>query len=251
MRWVLPLLIFASPVAAAEENAYLIAFTEGRYEEAAQLITQSANPDSLAFAARSLLADAMSAVDYVPPPARIAQAETYARQALAANPNHVEARLQLAIALSLKARPLSTREAMRTGYGEQAKSLVESVLEDDPENAYAHGFLSVWHVEVRRRGGAFGASVMGASVKKGRAHYHRAIAQSPGDASIHWQYARALTALNAKKYKDEIEAALQAALSCGAETTLEHVMQGRARRLQSTLHSEKRSVSERVASEML
>ncbi len=140
---------------------------------------------------------------------------------------------------------------MRSGYGEQAKALVESVLEDDPENAYAHGFLSVWHVEVRRRGGAIGASIMGASIKKARTHYRAAIEQSPGDASIHWQYARALTALNAKKYRKDIETALQAALTCGAETTLEHVMQDRARLLQTTLHSEKRSVSERVASEML
>ena len=251
MRWVLPLLILASPIAAAEENAYLIAFTEGRYDEAAQLLDQSSSPDNLAFAARSLLADAMSAADYVPPEAHLDRAEMYARDALQADPNHIEARLQLAIALSLKARPLSTREAMRTGYGEQAKALVDGVLEDDPDNAYAHGFLSVWHIEVRRRGGAIGASVMGASVKKGRAHYQTAIAQSPGDASIHWQYARALTALNAKKFRDEIEAALDAALTCGAETTLEHVMQDRARVLQTTLHSQKRSVSERVASEML
>ena len=251
MRWVLPLLILASPIAAAEENAYLIAFTEGRYDEAAQLLDQSSSPDNLAFAARSLLADAMSAADYVPPAAHLDRAEVYARDALQADPNHIEARLQLAIALSLKARPLSTREAMRTGYGEQAKALVESVLEDDPDNAYAHGFLAVWHLEVRRRGGAIGGSIMGASVNKARRHYHAAILSAPEDASIHWQYARALTALNAKRYREEIMISLDAALDCQSETLLEDVMQRRATTLRAELETKGWKRAEKIAALML
>ena len=244
-------MIWLSPAALADEDAHLIAFTEGRYEDAAAIAQTTASADGLAFAARSLLAEAMSAPDFIPPASLVDQAEDYARAALASAPDHIEGRLQLAIALSLKARPLSTREAMRTGYGENARDLAEAVLEDDPANPYAHGFLAVWHLEVRRRGGAFGASLLGASVKKGRRHYHAAIAASPEDASIHWQYARALAALNAKKYREEIDAGLQAALDCNTDSSLEGVMRERAEVLLKTLHAQKRSVTEALAAEML
>jgi len=251
MRWTIALILALTPAAFAEDEAHLIAFTEGRYEDAAELAQERTSPDRLAFAARSLLAEAMSAPDFVPPPLLLDEAETYARSALDADPTHVEGRLQLAIALSLKARPLSTREAMRTGYGEDAKSLVENVLEDDPDNPYAHGFLAVWHLEVRRRGGAIGASILGASVKKGRRHYQTAIEASPGDASIHWQYARALASLNARKYRAEIATSLQAALDCRADSILEDVMRRRAEMLQFTLENEDRTVTQLLATEML
>jgi hypothetical protein len=251
MRWTIALIMALSPAAFAQDDAHLIAFTEGRYEDAAELAQQTESADHLAFVARSRLAEAMSAPDFVPPPMLLDEAEAFAREALEVDPTHIEGRLQLAIALSLKARPLSTREAMRAGYGETAKTLVESVLEDDPQNSFANGFLAVWHLEVRRRGGAFGASVLGASVKKGRRHYQAAVDASPGDASIHWQYARALASLNAKKYRAEIEASLQAALDCRTDSTLEDVMRRRAELLQFTIQNEDRSVTQLLATEML
>lgn len=235
----------------ADENAYYVAFTEGRYADAASIVESSSTPDSLAFAARSHLAEAMSVSDFVPPAELINEAELLARAALSDNPQHIEARLQLAIALSLKTRPMTNRQAMRAGYGEEAKRLVESVLEDDPTNTYAHGFLSIWHIEVRRRGGVFGASIMGASVKNARQHYQSAIAISPDEASVHWQYARALAALNAKKFRNEIDSALIAAMSCGTDSSLELVMQDRAHVLHAALQINKRSETERLAAEML
>lgn len=251
MRWLVALIMLTSFSAAAEDEAHLIAFTEGRYADAASVVETSHAPDNLAFAARSLLAEAISAPDYSVSPSLVEQAEQLAREALLETPDHVEARLQLAIALSLKARPMTIREARRAGYGGDAKHLADSVLDDDPSNTYAHGFLSVWHIEVRRRGGAIGASIMGASVKKARRHYEAAIALSPDDASVHWQYARALTALNAKKYRTDIDAALNRALASRPETSLEQVMQARARELQSVLQTEKRATAESLAARML
>lgn len=251
MRWLLVFLLLLPATAMADDEAHLVAFTEGRYNDAASLAGDVPTPDNLAFAARSLLAQAMSAEDFMPSPQLIDQAEGLSRRALSADPEHVEARLQLAIALSLKARPMSRREAMRSGHGETSRKLSEAVLADDPDNIYAHGFMSVWHVEVRRRGGAIGASMLGASVKQGRKHYSRAAAIAPDDASVHWQYARALAALNARKYRVEIDNALAAAVACQTETTLEAVMRDRAGVLQSALETEKRSVVQRLAAEML
>ncbi|MEM7328856.1 MAG: hypothetical protein AAF437_08970 [Pseudomonadota bacterium] len=251
MRWIAVLFTLSCISAAAAEEAHLIAFTEGRYAEAASVVETSHAPDALAFAARSLLAEAISDEAFNVSPVLIEQAEQLSREALIEAPDHIEARLQLAIALSLKARPMTTRDARRAGYGDDAKRLADSVLEDDPTNTYAHGFLSVWHIEVRRRGGAIGASIMGASIRTAREHYQAAIRLSPDDASVHWQYARALASLNAKKYRREIESALAQALDCGAETRLEQVMQTRARVLQSAIRTEKRAVVEELAAQML
>ena len=212
-----------------------VAFSEGRYAEAAKLAQAGASADGYAFAARSQLAEAMSTQERDPPEALVLAAEQFALMALSDDPYHVEARLQLAIALSLKARSLSPGAALQSGYGEQARALAESVLADDPTNFYAHGFLSVWHVEVVRRGGGFGASMLGASLKKARYHYTQARAIRDDDAATHWQYARALTALNPKRHRSVIDAALDRSIAATAQSELETLMQARAARLRQCL----------------
>jgi len=251
MRRLLALFLLFTPAAFADHAAQLIAFTEGRYGEAVTLAEAEPSADNLAFAARSLLAEAMSAPDHIPPQALAEQAEAYARRAIAAEPGHVEGRLQLAIALSLRARPLSNREARRSGFGSEAKTLAEAVLKDDPANAYAHGFMAVWNIEVVRRGGSLGSAVMGASVRQGKRHYAHAIAADADDASTHWQYARALTALNAKKYRNDIDTALAAALAAHPGSALERTMQARALELRTALDTQSRKACERLAETML
>ena len=251
MRLFLILWLCLAPPALGQDGARFIAFSEGRYTDAVALAETEMSADALAFSARSLLAEAMSVSDFDPPIENVEAAEALARKALEMDPSHIEGRLQLAIALSLRARPLSNREALRAGHGEEAKDLVDSVLRDDPENLYANGFLAVWHVEVRRRGGAIGASFMGASVKNGRVHYANAIAVDPGDASTHWQYARALCALNAKKYRNEIEQSLEAAITSRVDTELERIMKSRAQALYDILRSENRRTAEARAKQML
>lgn len=251
MRWFVPLLLLLAPSAYGQEDAQLIAFVEGRYQEAARYAQTLQTADSYVFAARCLLADAMSSTNQDPPLAIVEEAERIARLALELDPDHIEGRLQLAIALSLRARPLSNRQAMRTGFGEEAKSLADSVLRDDPMNPYAHGFMAVWNIEVRRRGGSIGASIMGASLKDARAHYEAAIAAAPDEASTHWQYARALAALNTKRHDDEIEAALQAALSAEPDTHLEQIMQTRAGALMITLKEKGHREAQSLARQML
>lgn len=245
------LLWICTPVAVAETSARLTAFADGRYHDAVTLAQAEQSADNLAFAARSLLAEAMSAEDQIPSQQLAEDAERFARRALEIEPDHIEGRLQLAIALSLRARPMSNKEARKSGFGSEARRLVESVIEDDPDNFYAHGFMSVWHIEVVRRGGTLGSAVMGASVRKGRSHYERAIALDPDDASTHWQYARALTALNARKYRREIENALESAFVAACETQLETTMKSRATVLRTAFQEQTLREVELLASRML
>jgi hypothetical protein len=224
-------------------------FMRGDYIEAAAAAESQSGPDMLAFAARSLLAEVMTAGG-TPDQNLVDRAMRDAEAALAMDHRHEEARLQLAIALSLKGRDMPLLDAWKAGYGQRARSLAESVLADDPDNYYAHGLLAVWHVEVRRRGGSMGAAMMGASVEAGREHYERAAALAPEDAGVHWAYARALAAYDAKGRRQEIGRALAAAARAKPASHVDEVMKTRAALLTETLARDARA-AERMAKELL
>ena len=236
--------------AAGQGREALEAYISGDYQAALAQTADAPDADSRAFAARVLLAEAVS--NEGPPPAPLLQrALEEANQALVRQPGHVEGRLQKAIAMSLIIRPMSLGELRRNGWGDEARDLARAVLAEDRGNSYAHGFLAVWNLEVLRRGGTLGAMVKGASLSRARAHYREATDINPEDASIHWQWARALAALNAKKYRREIETALDAALAAPVETDLERVMQARAGTLKQVLETAGAEAAEARAQDLL
>ncbi|WP_084398256.1 tetratricopeptide repeat protein [Henriciella aquimarina] len=225
------------------------AFNAGRFLDAARIAEAEGGADNLAYAARSFLAEAVASG--APAPLQLDRAEALARRALEADPEHIEARLQLAIALSLKSRAMSTGEALESGYGRTACDLVQSVLEDDPDNVYAHGFLAIWNIEVIRRGGGLGAAFMGASMGQARRHYRAATQTGEADLSIDWQFARALASLNARKYRDEIEASLARAAAAHPDTALAEMMQSRALSFRQYVTSHSRRDIEALAASLL
>lgn len=211
-------------------------FARGEYMAAATEAEAAAGADDLAFAARALLAHCMTGASQ-PDAAVVDRASKDAEAALKLDPTHEEGRLQLAIALSLKSRAMDALAVWSSGYGEKGRKLAEDVLKSDPDNFYAHGFLAVWNIEVQRAGGGFGAYVMGASLDEARRHYQAAIKLAPDDVGIHWQYGRALAALDVRAYGGEAALALNRALGANAGDHVEQVMQQRAARLAVALHS--------------
>lgn len=234
MKHLLAAMLLLAPVAFAQDASQIADYNLGKYEQAAAISGIEQTPDLLAFKARAMLASGICG-NGQPSAELLVKAEKFARAALARDANHVEAQLQLAITLSLKARPLSNRAAMKTGYGEDARELALKALSTEPSNPYANGFLAVWHIEVVRRGGPIGSRVMGASVKKARKYYEIAEASASGDAALHWQYARALAALNSKKYRKEIASTLAKATSATVDNHVEKTMAERANKLQQML----------------
>ncbi len=234
--------------AVAQGDLAEIAFDEGRFVEAATM-TRAGDADALAFRAKALLSEAISGNNGLSD-ALLGDAVFAADEALAMDPQHAEARLQRSIAISLTTRAMTTREVQKSDLVDEAKATVEGLLAEDETNAYAHMFLSVWHLEVWRRGGRIGAIAMGANRKTARAHYTTATALADDDASIHWQYGKALAALNARKYKEEINTVLGKAIAAEAETALEQTMQARAQTLKDALASKPRREVEALAAAM-
>lgn len=244
------LVVSGAPAAFADFAAADAAFRAGRYDLALTEAAALATPDSDALRARVILAKVMC-TEREPDTGQIKEALAAAEAAIRKDSRHEEGRLQKAIALSLLTRPMSLSEANESGYGPKAKALAEGVLADDPANHYALGFLAVWHVEVHRRGGSIGAAVMGASLKTARKNYAEAVRLAPEDAGLRWQWARALAAFDAKKYRAEIEAELQAALAIDPPTDLDRVMQGRAQTLLDVVQTAKAREIEKTAQRML
>ncbi len=224
-------------------------FAEGDYLVAARQAEAAGTADDLAFAARSLLAMCMTGPSTIDADV-LDRAYQNAARAVSMDREHIEGRLQLAIAASLQTRSMGLMEANRSGLGKLGKLLVEGVLEDDPNNFYAHGFIAVWHVEVRRRAGGLGAMVVGASVDDARRHYAEAARLAPDDVGVHWSFGRALVALDGRKYRGAAEAALKAAVAARADDHVEVVMQARAQRLLDAL-GEDRKAAEALALDLL
>lgn len=220
-------------------------FAEGEYLAAARSAEAGGTADDLAFAARSLLAMCMTGPSTIDADL-LDRAYQNAAKAVSLDRSHIEGRLQLAIAASLQTRSMGLMEANSSGLGKLGKLLVEGVLEDDPDNYYAHGFAAVWNIEVRRRAGAFGAMMVGASMDDAREHYAKAARLAPDDVGVHWQYGRALVALDARRYRDAAEAALTAAVTAKADDHVEEVMQARAQKLLEVLRADRRA-AERMA----
>lgn len=234
----------AAPALAHPHDRELRAqYQRGDYLAAAAAAEAAASADDLAFAARAVLAHIMTH-DADPDPQLVDRARRDAEGALALDAVHAEAKLQLAIALSLQSRAMDALDAWNAGLGERGRKLAGEVLAADPSNVYAHGFLAVWNVEVRRRGGSIGATFMGASVGEGRRHYAEAARLSPDDIGVHWQWARALAALDARRYSAEVRAALDKALAAQVDDHVEEVMQARARRLSEALASGARTAQQ-------
>ncbi|MGH1422531.1 MAG: hypothetical protein ACRBEQ_12000 [Hyphomonas sp.] len=234
--------------AIAQGDLAVSAFNEGRYSEARALASDS-DADAMAFRAKVLLSEAISG-DNGLSDALLTQALQAADASLALEPDHADARLQRSLAISLATRAMTAREVQKSDLVDEAKATVESLLAEDETNVYAHMFLSVWHLEVWRRGGRIGAIAMGANRKTARAHYTAAAALADDDASIHWQYGKALAALNARKYKDEINIVLDKAIAAEAETALEQTMQARAKTLKNAMASKPRREVEDLAAAM-
>lgn len=234
---------FGAP-ASASDLAFS-AYSAGRYLDAANSAERVGAADDLAFAARAILAKCMA-----DPQSRslalVTRAEQAARRALALDPSSVEARLQLAIAIGLKARQISTREAIAADYVGQGRRLFEEALARAPENPWAHAVKGAWNLEIVRRAPDFAARMIGASTASGIQSYERALALAPNDPAIAYQYGLALLATNAARHRARARAALERAVSAPAASAFDRSVQGQAATLLEAIYAENETDIDRL-----
>jgi hypothetical protein len=244
------LALTAAPWARAEPaGAAARYYAAGDYLAAAELALDERSPAGFSFAARALMAECISSRDRDQIDALLTRAEAAAHRALALDPDSVEARLQLALALGVRARQTDLAEAFQRGYAPQGRRLIEQALERDPNNAWGHALLGGWHLEVLRRGGRMGALIYHARLADGLAGFDEARRLAPDDPLIALHYAVALLELDPNRFGARAAELLADVAALAPRDAFETYAAAAARRLADTLQNQGPQAASRAARE--
>jgi len=199
--WIVLLACLAlAPAARADLDTARAAYAEGHWSEAAALAQRNGGAEGYALAASALLAQLMIEPEADGREDLADRAFELADYAHDLDEDNVSARLQLAGALGYRGRYMNGIGAYMRRVPQRGRNLLESVLEDEPSNAWATGMLGAWHLEVARRGGQRGLRTLDASIEAGIGYYTNAIALDPHNPAPRFFFAVALFALDDEAY---------------------------------------------------
>jgi tetratricopeptide (TPR) repeat protein len=192
---LLALILLTTPAHADMDQARE-AFANGRWQEAANQAQLAGGAEGHAYAARALVAQLMFEPDNPDRRDLTRQAVDLAETAYREDSESVEARLRLAISLGYQGRYTSTMRTLFLRVPQRGRSLLESVVMEEPGNVWALGTLGAWNLEVARRGGTRGMQMLDASVEAGTGFYSQAIALDPDNPALRYFLALGLIALD-------------------------------------------------------
>lgn len=156
-------------------------YTEGAFREAAVIARDLENADGYALAAKAALVEGSYAAAGKEQLELFRRAAGDARKALALDPAHVDAHLQLAVALGRIAERKDPITAHVQGYAKRGKALLDDAMALDPDYGWTHGLLGVWHLQVVRHAGpTLAKELYGASEQAGLEHCAKADERAPG-----------------------------------------------------------------------
>lgn len=208
-------------------------FNQSRFMEAAIAARAEHTPDSDALAARAtLVVAAYQTTDRARANILIDQAIDDAGRAIAAYPGHEEGQLQLAIAVGYHAKlNRSPKE------GRDARKLMEKVLRQAPENAYAWALLGGWHGEsVADIGSFLAGTVMGARKSEAIRNFEEALRRDPNNPTFPILFAFTLVRLDEKNWPQVRQLLLRASQQ-KATDGFQSLLQAQGRNVLITLDS--------------
>lgn len=133
-------------------------------------------------------------------------------------PRSLSLHLLKVASLGTVARATGFSDSVTHRYGSKSKAALEDLVEVAPDHPWTMTLEGVWHYEVKRRGGSMGASMLGASVKKGRERLNEAIELAGrDDPAITYAYAIALLSYKAKRNADSAERLLRTSMQVANE----------------------------------
>ncbi len=229
------LLVFAPAAAHADMDEARRAYAEGRWQDASDHAQRAGGAEGYAYAAGALVAQLM-----VEP--ELYQRRNLARQALrlaeyghSLDEDSLETRLRLASALGFHGRYMSSWRAYVLRVPQRGRRLLEGIVEEDPDNAWAVGMLGTWHLEVARRGGERGMQALDADIDAGIGFLTNAIALDSQNPAPRFFLALSLVALDDPARIDLARAQLDAALIMPPRDAFEAGVIAEAQRLSDLL----------------
>jgi tetratricopeptide (TPR) repeat protein len=215
-------------------------YEAGEMREAAATARTLGSAEAYSLAAKASLVEAVYQADDGERTALLEQAIRDAKEALALNPQSVDARLHVAIALGHLAED-DIVGAQMNGYVEEGKRLIDQALALAPDDPWAHGLLGMWHLQVVRHAGrTLAGSLYGADPRTGLAQCEKALAMAPRDLAI--RFGCALSRLQADPDGVDWRALNQLKLveHMPAQDAAESLVQAKAERVVREIHDRAR-----------
>jgi len=214
-----------TPLLAEPDAQAFAAYVEGDYEGAASIAAGIGDAENLAFAARSLNAAAYFLLERKTARDLADRAFDYGEQAIEADALLVEAHLQSAIALALRASNMAPFRVFFKNIPSRARSRIDVALELDPEDYWALATSAAWHMEVARAGVGV---IYGADRALGYQQFLDARRLAPDNLNIAYECALRLLASEKEEWRATALEALDAALFLEATTAFEAEVAARA-----------------------
>ncbi|MDE0029944.1 MAG: hypothetical protein OXU42_11160 [Deltaproteobacteria bacterium] len=185
---------------------------EGRFVEAAELGAALKTSEGYALAAQALAMQGYVFAGDEDKQGLFQRAVELADEAVRLDPANPEAHIQLAHARGRYAQTVGFLQAVAGGYATKVRESVEEALRLDPDKAAGHLSLATWHAEIVHAAGGMARFLYGATEKKARGHYARALELMPDAKVVCVEYAYGLLLLDEEGNRDEARRLLERAV---------------------------------------
>jgi hypothetical protein len=227
----------SSGAAAGLDQAEAL-YEQGDMAGAAALARSLGSAEGFALAARATLVQGAYLSPAAQKQALFELAAADAKEALALDPDQVDAHLELALALGHLAELEDPISAHVNGYAKEGKALLDQALALDPDNAWAQALLGIWHLRiVQRAGAALAGSLYGADRETGLELCSQAMGTAGEALALRYGCARALVDLDREAFAGEAERTLAEIKETRARDVADALAQAEAARLLAQLKS--------------
>ena len=215
-----------------------VAHAEGRFVEAAELGAALKTSEGYALAAKALSLQGYVVAKDKDKQGLFQRAVELGEEAVRLDPANPEAHIQLAHARGRYAQTIGFLQAVTGGYATKVRESVEEALRLDPEKAAGHLSLATWHAEIVYAAGGMAGFLYGATEKKARHHYARALELVPDAKVVCVEYAYGLLLLDEEGNREEARRLLERAIKKPSKDAVDRFYHKRAVARLATLDGE-------------
>lgn len=242
-KWILCFLVVISSAPNLAANNEVRAFVSGEYQKAQQLGRDAQTANGLTIACRSSLVIGGFLTSDETAVESLHAAIKDCIDALAFDPEHFDAQMSLAIALSFEGK--RTRKLF---YPKQARLILERLIKNHPDNPLAYGALAAWHSQVSAAG-FFARLTLKASRKQAAYFFQEALKYGAIDFPLRVEYLKFIAAGSQEERHEAIEIA-QSLLKQVTTSAFDRMLQQRCNTLLSALQKGKKREIKAVIKQM-
>ena len=204
------------------------AHAAGRFVEAAELGGALGTSAGYALAAQALAMQGHFFAGDGDKQGLFQRAVELAEEAVRLDPANPEAHIQLAHARGRYAQTIGFLQAVTGGYATKVRESVEEALRLDPDKAAGHLSLATWHAEIVHAAGGMAGFLYGATEKKARGHYARALELMPDAKVVCVEYAYGLLLMDEEGNREEARRLLERAVEKPSKDAVDRFYHERA-----------------------